>query len=191
VEARHPRAPGSKLTVCTSKPVTETSPDGSATASLCACRAYRYTLTRRWGPGSLLPWIMLNPSTADALANDPTIRRVMKFARRWGYGGIIVVNLFALRSSDPKVLRGHLDPVGLWNDEVIQNACFPASRWIAAWGAGGVLHDRDQEVCRALASWAGAARCLGLTANRSPKHPLARGKAFVPYGAALLPYIGR
>jgi hypothetical protein len=179
--------------MCTSPPITETSRDGSATASLCACRAYRYTLTRRWGPAknsSLLPWIMLNPSTADALADDPTIRRVIAFSRRWGYGGIIVVNLFALRSADPKVLRvTQRDPVGQHNNTVIHNACAPGTTVIAAWGAGGTLHDRDKEIMTWLDTRLIAT--LGLTANRSPKHPLARGKAFVPYGAALLPYIGR
>src|SRR5437870_2889354 len=85
-------------------------------AKISDCGRYRYTLTRRVGVGGPLVWVMLNPSTADAEVDDPTIRRVMKFTEASDCGLAIVVNLFALRSPSPKALRGHADPVGPDND---------------------------------------------------------------------------
>src|SRR5262245_19133112 len=86
-------------------------------ALISPCGLYRYWLTRTWD-NSLrrVCWVMLNPSTADAEQDDPTIRRCVGFARSWGAGGIIVVNLFAFRASDPKALLRAADPVGPDND---------------------------------------------------------------------------
>jgi len=81
-------------------------------AVLSDCGTYRYSLTRRWSPGPLLGWVMLNPSRADALVDDPTIRRCVGFARRWGFAGIVVRNLYALRATDPRELSRHPAPVG-------------------------------------------------------------------------------
>ena len=91
-----------------------------------SARVYRYLLTRRWGTVPAMVWIMLNPSTADAFAEDPTIRRCLIFAHREGCGGLTVVNLFALRSTDPKALTRHPDPVGPANDTFIRGHCAPA-----------------------------------------------------------------
>ncbi len=88
-------------------------------AFLSECGVYRYELTRTWGDGDRLLWIMLNPSTADADLDDPTIRRVIGFSRGFGYSGAIVANLFALRSTDPKALRTHPDPVGPANNAML------------------------------------------------------------------------
>jgi hypothetical protein len=158
--------------------------EGTASAVFSPDRAYRYLLTRRWGPGPLLVWIMLNPSTADALKNDPTIRRVMAFARRDGYGGIAVVNLFALRSPEPRILRTHPDPVGPLNDAVIRLAVM--RRAVVAWGAGGTLAGRDRAVCSMLSG--ANLRCLGWTKSGMPLHPLARGKARIPDDAPFYRY---
>ena len=177
--------------MCASGLVTDRRPDGNATALFCGCRAYRYSLTRRWGTGPFLPWIMLNPSTADALKNDPTISRVMAFARAWGYGGIVVINLFALRSPDPRVLKTHPDPAGPFNDSAILGACGPGAVIVAAWGAHGGLHDRDRAVTTLMSSYGTALWCLGLTKGGFPVHPLARGKARIPDDAQLIPYRGR
>ena len=106
-----------------------------STAEISRDGVYRYRLTRRWETddrASMLRWIMLNPSTADASLDDPTIRRCMGFARAWGYGGIVVHNLYALRATDPRQLRDHPDPVGPVNDSYIAGWRVPT---ICAWGA--------------------------------------------------------
>lgn len=141
---------------------------------------YRYALTRRWGQGKALLWIMLNPSTADADNDDATIRRVIGFSKAWGYPGADVVNLFALRSRDPRELWSHPDPIGPDNDRVIWTAALRAPRIVCAWGAHGrrnVGHasnvGRDDAVLailrRALAK---GAWCLGRTKSGAPVHPL-------------------
>lgn len=113
---------------------------------------------------------MLNPSTADAERDDPTIRRCASFARAWGLGGMTVVNLFALRATDPARLRRARDPIGRDNDRHIAEAAAGADRVVVAWGVHGTLRDRDRAV---LALLAGARpRCLGLTRGGHPRHPL-------------------
>lgn len=105
---------------------------------------YRYLLTRIWNPDvAPILFICLNPSTADAMANDPTVRRMCGFGRRENAGGIVVANLFALRSSNPAVLKRALDPVGPDNDEHLRAAARAAARVVVAWGAGGSLAGRE------------------------------------------------
>lgn len=147
-------------------------------------RAYRYLLTRIWDP-TVAPvvFVMLNPSTADALEDDPTIRRCIGFARRHCAGGIVVVNLFALRSTDPRVLRDHPDPVGRLNDVFIRQATSGASLVVGAWGAAGLEHGRGASVAKALTGRGVALRCLGTTSTGQPRHPL-----YLPSDAALEPY---
>ena len=150
-------------------------------------RIYRYLLTRIWDP-SIPPvvFLMLNPSTADALEDDATIRRLSGpkgFARTLGGGGLIVVNLFALRSTDPRVLRDHPDPVGPLNDAFIRQATAGAHTVVAAWGAGGGQHGRGARVTQALTARYTALHCLGVTAAGQPRHPL-----YLPGDAALKPY---
>jgi len=145
---------------------------------------YRYLLTRIWDRG--LPpvvWVMLNPSTADAMADDPTIRRCTSFAKREKAGGIVVVNLFALRSTDPRALLHHHDPVGPVNDLFIQHAVQGAHQVIAAWGAAGVQHGRGQRVAQMLARRGVEVSCLGTTSTGQPRHPL-----YLPGGSAIEPY---
>ena len=145
-------------------------------AMISACGQYRYSLVRQWDRTKpYLPFVMLNPSTADAEQDDPTIRRCMSFARREGCGGIVVVNLYALRSTDPKRLREVEDPVGPFNKRVIYDAGIVAAEAgvpvICAWG----LNDITQAAGGALvqAREAGARiMCLGKTAGGHPRHPL-------------------
>ena len=103
-------------------------------AVLSECGSYRYALTREWADGKCVAWLMLNPSTADADIDDPTIRRCIGFARQWGYGRLVVVNLFALRATDPRVLVRNADPVGSKNDFYIAKAMKEAQEVICAWG---------------------------------------------------------
>lgn len=151
-----------------------------AGAVLSPCGTYRYTLDRVWDasrPTAL--FIMLNPSTADASEGDPTIRRCRSFATREGCGALTVVNLFALRSTDPGTLSTHPDPVGPQNDMHIALAIDrqPAVV-IAAWGAHPFARHRMVQVADVLAAHGGRLECLGKTKGGDPRHPLyVRGDA--------------
>ena len=137
---------------------------------------WRYSL-RRWGwserHAPRIAWIMLNPSTADAQQDDPTMRRVIRFSRDWGYGSLEVVNLFALRSLSPAALAGtDGDPVGPENDGYIARAVRGASCVVAAWGRRGGFRGRDLEVLRILERERKAPVCLERTTHGHPRHPL-------------------
>jgi len=141
-------------------------------------RRYRYRLWRRWDRGRpVVAFVMLNPSTADARRDDPTIRRCVGFAQRWGYGGIEVVNLYAYRATDPRALRTVRDPVGPGNRRHMRRALRRAALVVLAWGANA-HGDRLTGV--------GQAHCLGLTRAGQPRHPLylRRDVRPEPYGVA-------
>jgi hypothetical protein len=121
---------------------------------------------------------MLNPSTADAARDDPTIRSCVHFTRQWGYGGLVVVNLFAWRATDPAELVAASDPVGPANDATIARYAM-GRRIIAAWGSHGELLDRDCAVLEMLGDRRRIA-CLGLTASGKPRHPLYSARDTVP-----------
>lgn len=156
-----------------------------ANATMSLDGRYRYVLTRDWfpksGEGAVL-WIMLNPSTADATQDDPTLRRVQHFSRSWGYDGATVVNLFAYRTSRPAELRSVPDPgpVGPANDDVIETMmeAHGVGLVIAAWGAAPYrTHPGRVSRVRQLAHRARRPlHCLGVTAKGAPIHPLARGR---------------
>lgn len=143
------------------------------TAQFSDCGRYRYLLTRTLdeGNGSCL-FIMLNPSTADAEQDDPTIRRCISFARRWGMAELRVVNLFALRATYPVELLRTVDPVGSENDEVIAREPGRADLVISAWGNHGAHRDRSNEVRRLLSAAGTEVMQLGITASGEPRHPL-------------------
>lgn len=142
--------------------------------------AYRYRLSRELGGARTVCWVMLNPSTADHERDDPTLKRCIGFARALGYGRLDVVNLFALRSSDPSALETHPDPIGPANDEHIVAVARAAQLVICAWGAGGSLLDRDAHV-RGLLERAGVSLfALAFTGDGAPRHPLARGRSRIP-----------
>lgn len=156
-------------------------------AILSPCGTYRYELTRRWREGGRLAgWIMLNPSTADANVNDPTIRRCIGFSAAQGYAGLVVRNLFALRSTDPRGLAAHADPVGPDNDTHLAR-CVEDAVTIVAWGSsGGRLAAARAERVLAMLTDAGVEpMCLGATAGGAPRHPL-----YVPNAAQLSPFAG-
>jgi hypothetical protein len=141
------------------------------TATISADGAYRYLLTRRWDDGPVMAWIMLNPSTADAADDDPTIRRCVSFARRDGCTAITVVNLFALRAASPRVLLASGDSVGPDNDSFLLERA-RGSRVVAAWGAHGSHRGRGREVADMLTSVGVPLLCLGVTSGGQPRHPL-------------------
>lgn len=141
-------------------------------AVISPCERYRYQLTRRWNTGRTVVFIMLNPSTADAFIDDPTIRRVCNFAQRWGFAGVRVVNLFALRAKDPQALTKAEDPIGPENDQRIWDACDGGDQVILAWGAHGALQGRGAEVMAVLMEGEFMLWHLGLTKDGHPRHPL-------------------
>jgi hypothetical protein len=144
-------------------------PSGSATFSDCG--RYRYTLTREWGEGKTVCFIGLNPSTADAEEDDPTIRRCIGFAKREGGGSLLMLNLFALRSTDPAALLTTPNPVGEPAEEVGVRAA-GADLIICAWGAlPKVLRWRAAEIADGFCGDR-QLLCLGKTMNGSPRHPL-------------------
>lgn len=154
------------------------------TATFSPCRAYRYTLSRHWhvacpvASKGLLTVVMLNPSTADATKNDPTIRRVIYFASSAAFDGVLVLNLFAIRTTHPAELLRRPDPVGPDNDRHLRSALEAAtllnSPVLAAWGAydakGLSVADRAAAVVAMVPGvrWV----CLGTTKHGSPRHPL-------------------
>jgi hypothetical protein len=144
---------------------------------------YRYMLTRRWAPGPTVCWVMLNPSTASAFNDDATIRRCRSFSLKAGYGALAVVNLYALRSTNPAKLWTHKDPVGPLGDQFIREQASSRTSVIAAWGTHGARNQRGQHVADTLADAGIALYCLGVTGNGQPKHPL-----YVPGDTTLVPY---
>jgi hypothetical protein len=146
---------------------------GDATATFSADRTHRYLLTRTWDAASpTVNFLMLNPSTADAFVLDPTNRRCMGFARDWGYGSVMVTNIFGFRSTDPNGLRGAADPVGPDNDAAILDAASAAQLVIAAWGVHGELLGRADSVRSKLAEAGIELHALRLTKAGHPGHPL-------------------
>lgn len=141
-------------------------------AELSPCGRYRYRLWRRWGEGAPLVWCMLNPSTADALEDDPTIRRCMGFARRDGHGGIEVANLFALRATDPSALAAADDPVGPLNNAILLGTARAAGTVVAAWGAHAAARERQHVALAYFVAVGARVLCLGATRGGEPRHPL-------------------
>lgn len=159
-------------------------------AVISECGRYRYRLWRKWAESERMPimWLMLNPSTADADIDDATIRRCMKFSETWGYGSMWVGNLFAWRSTDPTALFGMTEDqrIGPENQEHLISMAHESEKIVCAWGAHGGpfpwVWYRQDIFCP------GGRWHLGRTACRSPIHPLARGKSFVPYDRPLTTY---
>lgn len=143
-------------------------------AQLSADGLYRYGLVRRWGMGPPATFVMLNPSTADAEQDDPTIRRCITFARAMGAGALHVLNLYAYRATKPADLWRAEDPVGPENDSYLTRhalACRAQGRpLIAAWGA----HAKPDRVAAVLElpGMAAALTALGVTKAGAPRHPL-------------------
>lgn len=140
-------------------------------ASISQCGRYRYTLTRRWADKAINPvhFVMLNPSTASATVDDPTILKCIRFARTWGYDALTVVNLFAYRATKPRELLVAEDPVGPENDTILRKLKTSEDRIVVAWGAK-VPFNRDLDVSHLLLGR--HLYCLGFTKHGYPRHPL-------------------
>jgi hypothetical protein len=147
---------------------------------------YRYSLTRRLGDGPTATFILLNPSTADATTDDPTVRKCAGFARRWGCGRLRIVNLFARRATSPRALMRLADPVGAGNRAAIAAALAAGAGGpvVAGWGNFGAFGAQAERVMAWLAGRGGVALwCLGVTRGGAPHHPL-----YVAYSTPLAPY---
>ena len=130
---------------------------------------YRYALRRVWDERArAVLFVGLNPSTADQRVDDPTIRRCMAFARDWGFGQLLVANLFAFRTSSPARLFGATEPIGPANDRWIRRLARDARVTIVAWGNHGAFRARDAKVLELL----DAPHCLAINKSGQPKHPL-------------------
>jgi len=147
-------------------------------AQFSPCRNWRYTLHRQWADGPGVGFLMFNPSTADERMDDPTIRKCRGFAMRWGYGWMVIVNLFAIKGTDPRIVRRVGDPVGPLNNYHIVKALEGSRELVCAWGCGGhmkgdLLH-RPSQVMKLLEQRAFSlpVNCLGYSADGSPRHPL-------------------
>ena len=136
------------------------------------CNAYRYRLTRRWGPGRLLNYVMLNPSVADERHNDPTVERCERRARLLGFEAFSVTNIFAWRDTDPHQMKRAVSPNGPQNDDILIAAARAADQVIAAWGTHGAHKERGPEVARMLASHGVVQYHLGVTKDGHPRHLL-------------------
>lgn len=146
-------------------------------------RVYRYTLWRRWGGEAnktYVQFIGLNPSTADETQDDPTVRRCIAFAQKWGYGGMCMTNLFAFRATDPNVMKKADDPIGAENDNWLTWIAHGAGKTIACWGVHGTHNNRASAIKLMLPEL----YCLGLTKEGQPRHPLYLKKETdpMPYG---------
>lgn len=145
-------------------------------AEFSPCQKYRYTLYRWWSEEKDATFVMLNPSTADEIDNDPTVERCQRRAKEMGFGGLKVVNIFAYRSTDPEALYDLDDPIGPMNDQKIVEATENAGIVICGWGDHGGLRDRGQQVLELLKSKGIVLHCLEVNLSGEPRHPL-----YIPY----------
>lgn len=158
---------------------------GHSEAVFSPDETYRYLLLRRWQPGPpTCVFLMLNPSTATELVNDPTVTRCEGFARREGAHALVVLNLFAYRATNPHHLARAADPVGPANDRFILQHATTGALVIAAWGTWGSRRDRAAKVTRMLTANGVELHCLGMTSSPEPqpRHPL-----YLPRDAPLQP----
>ena len=142
-------------------------------ATFSDCRKYRYVLSRTWdSKKKTILFIGLNPSTADEQIDDPTIRRCINYAQNWGYGSLLMVNLFAYRATMPTELKKVKNPIGNDNDLHIKELIKKVDLAVAAWGNEGSLLNRDKEIKKIIPNL----MCLKINKSGQPAHPLYQKK---------------
>lgn len=155
-------------------------------------RRHRYTLWRRWnhfGPGErIIAYVGLNPSTADEAKNDPTVKRCVNRAQAAGFDGMVMLNLFGYRATDPREMKDFPEPVGLHNDDAISAVAEIAEKIVCCWGTHGRFKARDESVLGLLRPFSKKLCCLGLTVRGQPKHPLylKSDTPFTPFSEVLI-----
>jgi len=154
-------------------------------AILSPCGTYRYLLQRSWNVRlESVCFIMLNPSTADAELDDPTIRKCIGFAQRLGFGQLEVVNLFATRCTDPDLISDNPDPYGPENTRIVTDSVSTCNKVICAWGAHRMARTAGIGMRALLSSLGKAPKALRLTNHGHPGHPL-----FIPYTARPVEFV--
>jgi len=144
-------------------------------------RRYRYKLWREWdSTKGCVAFIGLNPSTADEKKNDPTVTRCINYAKAWGDGRLVMLNIFSFMATDPKEMKNYHEPVGPDNDEAILAVASQADLVVVCWGAHGAHLDRGMRVATLLAARDVEMTCLGTTTAGHPKHPLYLKKTIQP-----------
>lgn len=147
--------------------------DAPSTAVYSDCERYRYALTRTWDPaGRRVMFVMLNPSKATEVQNDPTVERCERRARALGFGAVQVTNIFAWRETDPHTMRRAAEPIGPDNDAAITDGAAWADQIFAAWGTHGAHLNRGAAVAALLRATGKPLYTLGLSKYGHPKHPL-------------------
>lgn len=152
---------------------------GRRIAVFSDCERYRYWLEIQEGIGPLCNFLMLNPSTADERCDDPTISKCRRFAAKWGYGGLVVTNLFALRATDPKLMLASQLPVGSDNDTYIIRAANRCQMVVCAWSQHGNHLGRAEEAYKTLVARGASPMALKVT-SAEPWHPLYLREDTVP-----------
>jgi hypothetical protein len=156
---------------------THTKGDAPSVAVYSDCERYRYSLSRIWDTGGpRVMFVMLNPSTATEVQNDPTVERCERRARHLNFGAFRVTNIFAWRATDPRNMKSAKDPIGPENDQALTDGAEWADQIIAAWGVHGAHLQRGIEVANTLRSGTKPLFHLGLSKAGHPKHPL-----YLPY----------
>lgn len=161
--------------IYSTRPALEFAENDRAGAAFSPCRQYRYALWRRRSDckvARMAAFVGLNPSTADETANDPTVTRCINFAKSWGYEGMFMLNAFAFRATDPRVMKAHPSPVGPENDRFILNITRRAGVTVLAWGVHCVHLQRAEFLLNQFREQQIPVHCLGLTKDAHPKHPL-------------------
>ena len=147
--------------------------DAPSTAVYSDCETYRYSLSRVWDPaGQKVMFVMLNPSKATEVQNDPTIERCERRARALGFGGFQATNIFAYRATDPRDMRAADDPEGPDNMDVLLQGMDWADMVICAWGTHGAHRNQGPQVAATLRQSGRPLHHLGLSKAGHPKHPL-------------------
>jgi hypothetical protein len=158
--------------------VVVTSPSG---AQFSRCRRWRYLLWRSWDEKRpAANFLMLNPSTADEVKLDPSCTRARDYAVRWGFGGLLVTNIFAWRATDPRKMKAARDPVGRGNDRAILRAAREAAIVVCAWGNHGAHMNRSLSVLRDLRGAGLGLHVLRMNDSGEPAHPLYLSGALRP-----------
>jgi len=145
--------------------------DMERSAEFSPCRTWRYSLYRCWdwqGPESQIAFCCLNPSHADELIDDNTVTRCINYAKRWGFGGFYMYNVFGFRATKPRVMKAAADPIGPGNDAALAGIRQRVGCVVAGWG-NHCPPEREKAVCELIG---GTIFCLAQTKKGRPIHPL-------------------